>query len=425
MSKNYSIVERKLAAFFRRFPTLKKKIKSKYQYLNYLFYRSKDRIISDSNFIEVEYKEGYETFFGYYDKSPMNRSEDKILFQATKYPTTKLPNPNEPIAIVVKCNETGLIVYEDLTRAYNWQQGAKPMWLSDNEIIYNFYDIDEGVYKSKIVNLSTKQVKLIGYPNYDATAQFALTLNFDTLNKLRPDYGYREVDSRFVDLGYAKDGIFKIDLENENKLELIISIEELCKIDSKDSMAKAKHKVNHIMLSPECDKFIFLHRWFEDERKFDRLLVYDLLTREIRVLLDDEMVSHCFWKDNNSLVAFATTKKLGDRYYEIDFSNDSVIVKELEFEGSNSLGDGHPNVFNKKEMLIDTYPDRARMKNLYVVNLETSEISKVASLFESFKFKGETRCDLHPRWSPKGNYIFIDSVHNNETRKLYINKRNS
>ena len=94
----------------------------------------------------------------------------------------------------------------------------------------------------------------------------------------------------------------------------------------------------------------------------------------------------------------------------------------MDFEGSKTNGDGHPNIFNEEWMLFDTYPNRSRIKSLNKLNLKTKEVVKIGEFFESFDFTGESRCDLHPRWSPKGDYIFIDSVHESNNRKLYILK---
>ena len=420
MSRNYSSSERKVASFFRKFPFVKRKIKYIYQRLNYLMNTKEANIISDFDVLKIEYKENMETFFGYYDKSPMNESQTKIIFHASLNSTKRKPNSNNSVFIILKDIETSKILYQDEVETFNWQQGCKLQWIDNDNFIYNSYDNKKCQFISKLTNSKTLQVTVFNYPIYDSTKEYSLSLNFKTLAKLRPDYGYRNEDQRFMDLSYDNDGVFKIDHSLPNSQKLIISISDLISLKPIDTMKGANHKVNHIMISPGGKKFMFLHRWFLNGVKYDRLIVSDFNGQNIQVVLDNEMVSHCYWMNEESIISYANTNDNGDAYYIIDLSN--LKITPLEFEGNKTCGDGHPNIFNEEIMLFDTYPDRSRMKNLFKLNMKTKELIKVGAFFESFKFQGESRCDLHPRWSPKGNYIFIDSVHENEMRHLYMIK---
>ena len=81
-------------------------------------------------------------------------------------------------------------------------------------------------------------------------------------------------------------------------------------------------------------------------------------------------------------------------------------------------GDGHPSYSpNGKMIVTDTYPDKARVARLYCI--EDDKINNIAKVYAPFKYDNDVRCDLHPRWSRKGDKICFDSVFEGR-RGLYI-----
>lgn len=419
MNSNFNIYERLIAKSLSKMPKLKKHIKLYYSKFVYSFNKKKYQFKSNYKIHEIDNNQN-ETFFGYYDKSPLNISGDYLICHSSRQKTTTLPTPDNPIEILLIDFSNKKILKRFSSFAYNWQQGSRAQWLDSDNFIFNDYDVKKKKYISKIINVKKCVIeKIIDFPIYDTYKNFGISLNFNRLAKLRPDYGYRNQNvQKNIDLyDLTNDGIFYVDLE-KNTQNLLLPLEEIIAVSSTKDIYKAKHKVNHIMISPDGSNFIFLHRYFVKGVKYDRLVYSNLDGSQVKILSDHEMISHCFWKDNNTIICFLRRYDHGDKYYEIDVKSGSILPLG---EGVIDIyGDGHPNCYRNK-MIFDTYPNRSRMKQMFVYDFKEKQLSKVGEFYESFKFAGETRCDLHQRWSMNGRYIFFDSVHTG-LRKLYYIK---
>lgn len=404
----YGKREREVAKLLEKFPGIKKNIKYCYQYLNYLVYKKKEKCILNKLVSLKECSSSQEQYFwGYYDKSPIKNS-DRIYNSLLEKKNNDVHN----------CERIDIYHNEEKvsnTTTWNWQQGSMLTWLDESNIIHNFFKDKE--YKSKIINLKTKKEKIIDYPIYSLSenGNFSISLNFSRLAKLRPDYGYFNIDHSDIKKIDFNDGIYHIDLlKNERKL--IISFKTLLGFHPRKEMEEAWHKVNHIEIAPNGNRFMFHHRWFDDNgRKWSRLIIANIDGSDLFLLSDDDMVSHCIWKNDEEIAGWLRKKDIGDRYYLLkDRSKDYKIIGE-----GILTEDGHPS-FTKdgKWMLTDTYPDRSRMCNLLLFNLEDSRLIRLGKFFSPFKYYGETRCDLHPRFNPCSKKLTFDSVHDG-TRKIY------
>ncbi len=415
MSNSFNKSERFIAGVLSRFPASKSWLKKKYQQANYLIYKKAYTHKSDYK-ITPYANNNEETFFGYYDHSPLNSSNNYLIYHSSGRSTKKQPDPDNAVSIVLCDFKSQNLIQSFKSSSYNWQQGSRLQWLNEDHFIFNDYDPPNDKYVSNIVCASRQEIiKTIDSPVYDCYNDYALSLNFDRLNLLRPDYGYRNRADHFdsSDLDDANDGIYYVDLE-ENQYNLIISLEKLTSIKPVDSFKKAMHKVNHIMISPDGKRFMFLHRWLLNGRRFDRLYVSDIQGKE-PVLLVNGVVSHCAWINDYSILGFFSKGNEMPLFRIISLlqkDTDPAPVKLLE-----NYGDGHPDI-NGDFIVFDTYPNKARMKELIVVNSHQNRVNKLGEFFESFDYYDESRCDLHPRWDFHGNMVFFDSVHTGK-RSLY------
>ena len=394
-------------------PWLKNALKRKYQQMNFLFFR-KGYSFSCEYPMESFGSGSAESFFGYYDKSPVNDPGRYLLYHETTNRTVRKPDDSRPIDLVLYDMEEDQEAGRWSTRAYNWQQGAKPMWISGTEFLFNDYDEVSASYFARWIDITqTENERRLLHPVYDSNHELAYTLNFDRLCEATPDYGYRNRRERHDLPDNANDGIFIIDLRTGEK-HLAISLKQM--MDLREDEAKDRnHHINHIMLSPDGEHIIFLYRWIDHGMKHDALYLADKRGMNLKCLADDGMVSHCYWADPTTIVAYMRDKRDGDRYFSIDISTGSrqVIGKGV----IDVFGDGHPSVKAGK-LLFDTYPDRSRMKGLYIFSFGTNKIEKIGEFLEPLRYHGETRCDLHPRFDPSGNFVFVDSVHEGK-RMLY------
>ena len=96
----YSGFERKIAFILTKFPSVKSGIKKLYQRVNYLRYKKNYSFESDYTIKRLAFK-NKESYFGYYDKSPINSTNEYIIFQSTNIDTKTMPDPKIPVDMVV------------------------------------------------------------------------------------------------------------------------------------------------------------------------------------------------------------------------------------------------------------------------------------------------------------------------------------
>ena len=412
MSTQFSPWERLLARSLNTFPQAKKKIKKVYQRINYAFHKKGYRYRSDYQLNELSDNQG-ETFFGYYDKSPESGDGKYILYHYSEYATKNLPSCSHPIEVRLWNISQGASIYKRKVKSYNWQQGARLQWLSCSKFIFNDFSDDLG-YHAIMVNFSTGdfQETVIKMPVYDCYKEsYALGLDFAKLHQLRPDYGYRNHATDLNEQSTKNEGVYRVDLE-ANTSELIIKLSDLSQ-----KVPLGAQKINHIMISPDGSRFVFLHRLYINGRRYDRLFVANQSGDNLRLVADDQMVSHYSWIDNEQLVVYMRVMGEGDSYYTVNVVNGEVFPLR---ETVQRYGDGHPGIVGEM-MITDTYPNKGRMKELLLYNLKKDMLVSLGEFFESLEFYGETRCDLHPRFSHDGKKIYFDSVHSGSRKLHWIN----
>lgn len=408
-------LEQKVNYQLNKYPAIKKVIKRLYQRG---MYAVSPKIKSEGNIMRISPNDNdHEYFFGYYDKSPWDITDRYILcLKANNTWSDVSPREKADILLIDTQKEESdperaKKIAE--TKAWNVQQACMLQWLGPDfrsKILYN--DYREGKYVAVILTLATREEKVIPAAVYSVSVngKFALTLDFSRLYELRPGYGYYNVPEKTKGIALPNTtAIWKVDLETCEVSSLLkytdfANFQPRNEMQDKDSV----HKVNHIMLSPNGKRFMVLYRWFIGERKYTRLITCNVDGSDMYVLSDDDMVSHCFWKDDNHIIAFENKRESGTGYYLMTDKSHEYIHCWPEL-----TGDGHPSFSPDRSLVVtDTYPDRARIASLKVMNGNVNEnkINIVARVFAPFKYDNDTRCDLHPRWNHASNEICFDSA---------------
>lgn len=363
----------------------------------------------------------HEYFFGYYDKSPWDDSGRYVLCLRAKDTWTDVA-PDEPADICLidteKNNKMEIIAQ---TRAWNVQQACMLQWLGPdftNEILYN--DFRDGKYCSVILNMKTRQERILSMPVYSVSqdGNFALTLDFSRLHRLRKGYGYANLpDHTEGQLIPDEPCIWRLDL-NSDKFTPVLQYTDFVNFEHRLEMDGAEHKVNHIMISPNGKRFMVLHRWFNGERKYTRLVTANIDGTDMYNLSDDDMVSHCCWKNDKEIFAFENKRDSGTGYYLMEDK-----TQNYQHYWPTINYDGHPSFSpDGKKIVFDQYPDGKRIAAVMVAddNRDGSVINIKAKVFAPFKYDNDTRCDLHPRWSRNGKYICFDAVFEGSRGLYYV-----
>ncbi len=409
-------LEQKINYQLNKVPGVKKVIKRVYQRTMYAI---SPKIKSEGDIVRISPDDSaHEYFFGYYDKSPWDASDRYMLCMRAK-DTWSDVSPKEKADIILvdtsfpEDDEKRVKKIAE-TSAWNVQQSCMLQWLGpdfSSRILFN--DCRDGKYVSVIKELESGEERVIPAPVYTVSAdgKAALTLDFSRLYNLRPGYGYCNVPE--VTKGVAlpdATAVWKIDLTTGD-VQPLLTYKDFATFQPRPEMQEAGsvHKVNHLMLSPSGKRCMVLYRWFVGERKYTRLVTFDTSDgKNMYVLSDDDMVSHCFWKDDEHILAFENKKDGGPSYYYMTDKTQEYIHCWPQLSN-----DGHLSYSpDRSRIVTDTYPDRARIAEVKLMDGDETknDVKVIARVFAPFKYDNDTRCDLHPRWNHKGDKVCFDSV---------------
>jgi len=334
----------------------------------------------------------------------------------------RLPTENEPATLGLVDMETLAFVPLTQTRAWNFQQGCMAHWLGtepDRLIIFN--DLRNSVFVSVIMDIHTRQeIKTIPYPvsAVSPDGKDAISINFARLRKTRTDYGYggEGQGPRLSEPFPNDDGLFLVDLET-GKAKLIVSINQVKDLVPKVPTSGIEY-FNHTLFNRDGSKVFWLAR-STPQRNTTSFTVNRDGTGLRRCLPDGWGGSHFDWLDGDNLMITSAfeAKVYGHILFTVGQRNYQRLGKGLlDYDGHGTFSpDG-------RWMVTDTYPNgKLREQKLYLMDMRTEAVLSLGRFVEPPKFTGHWRCDLHPRWSPKGDLIGFNSTYTG-SRQVYFFK---
>jgi hypothetical protein len=397
-------------------------------------------------------------FFGYYDKSPLNSANDKLLACKAGF-IDRMPTEHDILKIgYFDWKNSQKFVEITETRTWNWQQGCMLQWFGDGEtqIIYN--DLVNNKFVTIIFDMDTCKKNILPMAYYSASGdgRFLLCIDNERHAWYRSSYSYKGIENYQKKSPYLpEDGIWYTDVKSKTSKK-IITLRQLRCFKPLSNMEGAIHYVEHLLINPVNKRFVFLHRWeTKDGGIYARLFTANTDGSDIFLLNDSGRMSHNCWRDENQIIGWGGLKnpinslrkyknivkyilkplmpvyrKLvsgdsvqGNTKLSSIINGDSYITftdkttKKKRLTSTDLLRDGHPSFSSDRPniMVTDTYPkttDNFKQelllfdmgKNILIDKYEYNHPRDLAS--------SGVRCDLHPKWSKNGHFISIDSLHN-------------
>jgi len=374
-------------------------------------------------------------WFGYYDKQQLDPSMRYVLGMQVGF-EHRSPAADDQIGIgMIDLLDGERWIELGTSHAWCWQQGCMLQWRPGhpNEVMWNDRQGDRFV--SHVLDVQNGQKRTLPYPFYALCPDGlkAVAPDFRRINNMRPGYGYAGLPDPYADqLAPQDSGIYLLDLETGER-SLILSLAEVASIPyPRADLSPAKHYFNHLLVSPDGSRFEFLHRWrMEGERGFGtRMLTAPLASQavkpgDIRVVDDYGHTSHFIWRDPSHILAWAYHPSHGWAFYLYEDhpeANQGTMVGTPEVVGKDTMRvNGHCTYLPGNQWILnDTYPDTDRKQHLYLYHVETGRHVPLGSFYAPESYRGEWRCDLHPRFSPDGRRIVIDSTHGGDGRQMYL-----
>lgn len=234
----------------------------------------------------------------------------------------------------------------------------------------------------------------------------ALGYSFTRLRRGAAAYGYWDglVPGTDDEAAPVDDGLLMTELSTGRR-RLVTSLAELA--SGVGSAFGGYHFVTHATFNPSVTRLACYHRWKTSD---------GLLRTHLRIATVDGVdvlvapvanPSHYCW-DSDDAVGITDSDSGGACYSHWDLGTKvATAIMPIALPD-----DGHPqrSPVEPWRMVTDTYPNRFRRQSLLLVDRRTGGVRYILEEHVGLSFRGERRCDYHPRWSPDGRQVCVDTA---------------
>lgn len=379
-------------------------------------------------------------WFGYYDKLQFDPTDRYVLGMEVDF-EHRSPTRDDVVRvgmIDLGAEEKWIPLGE--SRAWNWQQGCMLQWVpgSTSKVIWNDRRGDRfvSVLKDVFTGEETRLPRAIYTLSPDG--RYAISTDFARIQNYRKGYGYPGgTDPHRSENAPESSGVYRMDLGTGEVVQ-ILSYRQLAAIPhAGEDLSDKWHYVNHLLVSPDSRRLIFLNRWREapipDEvlnqpeaynkvrgRYTTRMFTVGMDGGDLYLLDPSGNTSHFIWKDPAHITAWTRPEGKKSGFWE--FLDQTTAVRQV---GAGVMTRNGHNTYlphtGQAWILNDTYPQGSNREQIpYLFNEFTREKIELGRFHQPAVYNGEWRCDTHPRASNNGRYACIDSPHGGNGRQLYL-----
>jgi hypothetical protein len=364
-------------------------------------------------------------WFGYYDKLQFDPTDRFVLSMKVNF-EHRSPTAEDVIEVgMVDLEEKDRWIPLGKSTAWNWQQGCMLQWVpgSDSHIIWN--DREKDRFVSHILNVKTGEKHTLPTPIYSLSpnGKEAVSCDYARVADCRPGYGYAGVRDPYLDdMAPEKTGLTHVDLTS-GKTTLIISHRQLAETgEVMMNLPDSKHHAYHLLVGPDGQRFILLHRWTQPGGgHLTRLITANMNGSDLRIVIPNGYASHFIWRDPQHILSQAKGWLRHQPWGNFLFADKPSGILEHVGKGVLDSG-GHLMYFRNTDWILnDTYPKgEGRMQTPHVYQVSTNRRIDIAEFHLPPIYKGEWRVDTHPRLSRNEKRVCVDVPVGDQGRQLHL-----